>query len=94
MLPRETQLVLASQIQVIDAADQRLEILLRLQGLREGRDEGGLAGTLNAVEADEEWEGMVGCLVEGEAGEDEGDAVRGLVVDDGCAGGGLGSGHL
>lgn len=88
VVPSERDLVLVCQVQVIDTTDQRLEALSMLQGMREGRHQRGLAGALDAIEADEEGPRGVCGVVEGEAREDEGDAVRRLVVDDGGARGG------
>lgn len=80
------------EVEVVDADDEGGEAFAVLEGLGEGADEGGLADTLEAVEADDEGAGSrgVALAVGGELGEDEGDADGGLVVDDAGLEGGVG----
>lgn len=74
-------LITAGQVELVDAADQGRDGLL-LEGEAQGADEGGLAGALDAIEANDE--GAVGelCAMGLELGEDEGDADGGLVIDE------------
>lgn len=91
MRRRQSDLVGVAQVEVVDAAYEGFETH-SLQGGAEGGDKSCFAGALHAVEADEEGdrgaEGVVGV----EAGEDEGDAVGGFVVEYGGGGGGRGGG--
>lgn len=77
----EGDLIFAGQVELVDAADQGRDVLL-LEGEAQGAHEGGLAGALDAIEANDE--GLVGGLVavQLELGEDEGDADGGLVIDE------------
>ncbi len=85
----QRDLGLVRQVEIIDAADERLETLVAPQRVGQRLYERGLARALHAIEADEE--GRVGALraVHAQARQDEGNAVWGLVV---CEGGGRGRG--
>ena len=75
------ELVGVPQVEVVDADDEGLEALAVLESLGQGLDEGRLADTLHAVQADDEGLRRVGGTVELEALEDEGDADGRLIVD-------------
>jgi hypothetical protein len=84
----QSNLIRMRQIQIVDAAHQRLEPLFLSQCAGERRHQRGLPGALHAIETDEEGLLWVRGLVRRQLGEDEGDAVWGFVVYD------LGSGVL
>lgn len=79
-------LILMAQVQIVDAADERLQARL-LQRRGEGRHERRLPCALDPVQADEEGFRRGLGLVDLETREDEGDAVWGLVVHDHRGGG-------
>lgn len=57
----QSELVLMTQVEVIDGDDESLQALALLEGLGQGADEGSLADALDAVEAYDEGAGGLGC---------------------------------
>lgn len=57
----EGELRCVRQVEIVDGDDEGAEALAGGQGLGEGFDKGGFADALNAVEADYEGAGRVGC---------------------------------
>lgn len=76
VLPAQGDQILVVQVKVVDAADQSGSALL-LKGVCERRDQGRLAGALDAVEANDE---RARCGVGFELLEDEGHADGGLII--------------
>jgi hypothetical protein len=78
---RQRNLVFVLQIQIIDTAYQSLQSFLLAQSFLQGRYQSCLAGPLHTVQSNEEGLCAMFLLVYLEPGQDEGNAVRGLVVD-------------
>lgn len=62
ILPRQLDLLLVREVEVVDAAYERGDALV-CEGFGEGADEGGFSDALEAVEADDERRGRVILVV-------------------------------